>query len=236
MKNKILFSLIVLFLLILAFWWGGNAPGLQGMPTPLVENAAPSKEKVQADQSPSVAVETPKTEDANEASVAATGAPAEENKSTNETPAEPKEETNPTISESSEELTCTLSVQCDTVFSHTDWIDSGILDILPADGLIFPPQKVVFYEGESVYDVLLRQMQENRIHFEFSTTPLYNSIYVEGIGNLYEFDCGEGSGWMYKVGDTFPKISCSEYILQNNDVVRWMYTCDRGKDVGDTVQ
>ena len=236
MKNKILFSLIFLFLLIFTFLWGGNAPGLQGMPTPLMDNVTPSKEKTQPDFSPSVAVETPKTEGESEASAQAIEAPTEENKPTIETSAEPKEEENPTIADKSEELTCTLSVQCDTVFSNIDWIDSGILDILPADGLIFPPQKVVFYEGESVYDVLLRQMQENRIHFEFSTTPLYNSIYVEGIGNLYEFDCGEGSGWMYKVGDTFPKISCSEYILQNNDVVCWMYTCDRGKDVGDTVQ
>ena len=26
---------------------------------------------------------------------------------------------------------------------------------------------------------------------EFEVTPVYNSNYIEGINNLYEFDCGE---------------------------------------------
>ena len=28
-----------------------------------------------------------------------------------------------------------------------------------------------------------------------SKTPIYNSAYIEGIHNLYEFDCGSLSGW-----------------------------------------
>ena len=40
-------------------------------------------------------------------------------------------------------------------------------------------------------------MKKNKIHMEFENTPLYNSAYVEDIANLYEFDCGELSGWMY---------------------------------------
>ena len=35
---------------------------------------------------------------------------------------------------------------------------------------------------------------------------MYNSYYVEGIGNLYEFDCGSESGWMYKVNGWFPQL------------------------------
>ena len=67
---------------------------------------------------------------------------------------------------------------------------------------------------------------------EFENTPMYNSAYIEGIHNLYEFDCGELSGWMYKVNDWFPNYGCSRYQLQDGDVICWEYTCDLGVDVG----
>ena len=63
-------------------------------------------------------------------------------------------------------------------------------------------------------------------------TPIYNSAYIEGIANLYEFDCGELSGWMYKVNGWFPNYGCSRYRLTEGDVVEWVYTCDLGNDVG----
>ena len=63
-------------------------------------------------------------------------------------------------------------------------------------------------------------------------TPVYNSAYIEGISNLYEFDCGERSGWMYKVNGWFPNYGCSRYELKNGDKIEWVYTCDLGRDVG----
>ena len=62
----------------------------------------------------------------------------------------------------------------------------------------------MFAAGESAFDVLQRVCRENKIHMESSFTPLYNSAYIEGIGNLYEFDAGSLSGWMYTVNDWFP--------------------------------
>ena len=61
---------------------------------------------------------------------------------------------------------------------------------------------------------------------------MYNSAYIEGIYNLYEFDVGDGSGWMYKVNDWFPNYGCSRYQVQQGDVICWVYTCDLGYDVG----
>ena len=55
------------------------------------------------------------------------------------------------------------------------------------DGIILKKQKVQFKEGESVYDVLVKVCKENNIHMESSWTPMYNSAYIEGINNLYEF-------------------------------------------------
>ena len=67
---------------------------------------------------------------------------------------------------------------------------------------------------------------------EYMDTPGYGSAYIEGIHNLYEFDVGELSGWMYSVNGRFPNYGCSQSILQDGDVVCWVYTCDYGADVG----
>ena len=130
------------------------------------------------------------------------------------------------------ELTCTLSVRCDTILQNIGWLDSEKVDIVPKDGVIFAEKTVTFYEGESVFNVLVREMKRNKIHMEFENTPIYNSAYIEGIANLYEFDCGELSGWMYKVNDWFPNYGCSRYQLKAGDNVEWVYTCDLGNDVG----
>lgn len=130
------------------------------------------------------------------------------------------------------ELTCTLSVRCDTILQNIAWLDSEKVDIVPKDGIIFAEKTVAFCEGESVFDLLVREMKQNKIHMEFEHTPIYNSAYIEGIANLYEFDCGELSGWMYKVNDWFPNYGCSRYQLKAGDRVEWVYTCNLGVDVG----
>ncbi|OME66114.1 hypothetical protein BSK65_23340 [Paenibacillus odorifer] len=130
------------------------------------------------------------------------------------------------------QLSATLSVSAATILDNMDIFNKDKVEVLPADGIIYKAQKVTFYEGESVFDVLLREMKKNKIHMEFSMTPIYNSNYIEGINNLYEFDAGELSGWMYKVNGWFPNYGSSRYVLKDGDVVEWVYTCDLGRDVG----
>lgn len=129
-------------------------------------------------------------------------------------------------------LTATLSVSATTLLDKLDKLDSSKLEVLPEDGIIYKARKVTFYEGESVFDVLLREMKKSKIHMEFEMTPLYNSNYIEGINNLYEFDAGELSGWMYKVNGWFPNYGSSRYALEDGDVIEWVYTTDLGRDVG----
>ncbi|MEM5767140.1 MAG: DUF4430 domain-containing protein [Bacillota bacterium] len=128
--------------------------------------------------------------------------------------------------------TCTLSVECGTILDNMKYLDKNKVELVPEDGIIFPATEVTFYEGESVLNILQREMKKNKIHMEFVNMSIYNSAYIEGINNLYEFDCGELSGWMYKVNDWFPSYGCSRYQLQDGDVVEWVYTCDLGRDVG----
>jgi len=141
-------------------------------------------------------------------------------------PVEPQD-----IEISDTEYKCTLSVRCDTILDNIDWLDPEKAELVPEDGVIFPSTEVTFYEGESVLNVLQREMKKAKIHMGFENTPMYNSAYIEGINNLYEFDCGELSGWMYKVNGWFPNYGCSRYQLKDGDTVEWVFTCDLGVDV-----
>lgn len=124
------------------------------------------------------------------------------------------------------EQLCTLSVRCDEVLSHLDRLTKGKKDIIPINGIILAEQKVSFREGDSVFDVLYRTLKEQKIHFEFVNTPMFDSVYIEGIGNLYEFDCGELSGWLYKVNGMKPTYGCSQYKIQKGDKIEVLYTCN----------
>jgi len=133
--------------------------------------------------------------------------------------------------ESSQELACSLTVRCDNILNNIDDLAENKHFLVPEDGVIYPVTDLVFTEGETVFDVLLRAMKEAEIHFEFVHTPAYNSTYIEGINNLYEFDCGELSGWEYCVNGQYLAYGCSLYKLQDGDVIEWHYTCDLGRDL-----
>lgn len=156
-----------------------------------------------------------------------------------EKPAPPQKQEKPSIpnqpqkpENSKAEYTCTISISCATILNNLDALDAGKQDLVPEDGWILAPMQVSFSEGESVFDVLQRICRAQKIHMEFEDTPLYDSAYIEGIGNLYEFDCGPLSGWEYAVNDWFPNYGCSRYTLKDGDVIAWLYTCDLGADIG----
>lgn len=132
----------------------------------------------------------------------------------------------------STQYTCTFSISCETILDNMDQCNNSKKSLVPEDGIIFPAAEVTFSEGESVFDVLQRVCKDNKIHMESTFTPMYNSAYIEGIHNLYEFDVGEQSGWMYSVNGWFPNYGCSRYLLHDGDIVEWHYTCDMGEDVG----
>lgn len=135
---------------------------------------------------------------------------------------------------SEKSYTCTFSIECSTILNNLDMLDPDKLEMVPSGGTILAATTVTFYEGESVFDVLQRVCRSNGIHMEAEWTPIYNSAYVQGIHNLYEFDCGTLSGWMYRVNGWYPNYGSSRYQLKAGDVVEWRYTCDLGQDVGGT--
>lgn len=145
-------------------------------------------------------------------------------------PVEPEEKKVEKKSEN--ELKASLSVSCKSILNNMDLFNMDKIDVLPKDGIIYATRTVSFNEGDSVFDILLREMKSAKIHMEFNVTPVYNSNYVQGINNLYEFDCGELSGWRYRVNGWYPNYGSSRYEVKNGDKIEWIYTCDLGRDIG----
>lgn len=118
--------------------------------------------------------------------------------------------------------TVTITIRCDTVPDKS-------AEHIPDDGIILDVSTFEIEEGDTVYDVLSEAAAKNKIHLETSGSA--DSAYVEGISNIYEFDFGDLSGWMYFVNGESPSVSCGEYVLSDDDEIRWLYTCDIGKDL-----
>lgn len=129
--------------------------------------------------------------------------------------------------DSSKVPTCSLVIDCTVLLSNMDKLDREKRELVPEDGIILEKHDIEFSDGESAFDVLLRETRNEKIHMEYSFTPVYNSSYIEGIANLYEFDCGELSGWVYSVNDQSPNYGISKYGLKDGDVIRIEYTLER---------
>ena len=127
---------------------------------------------------------------------------------------------------------CTLTIECHTLLDNMDNVKESKQKYVPASGVILKKTKVTFTEGETVYDILKRTCKKAGIQLEVSYSGGYGSYYVEGIGHLYEFDCGRESGWVYSVNGKQPNYGCSSCVVQAGDNIVWSYTCSgMGKDV-----
>ena len=137
-----------------------------------------------------------------------------------------------TTDSTTQSSTCTISIRCDTLLDHMDSLSMGTASLVPEDGCLLAETLIELQPGDSVFDVLQRATERNDIQLEFSTSPLYDSKYIEGIGNLYEMDAGPLSGWTYSVNGVFPGYGTSQYTVSAGDVIEFLYTCDLGADVG----
>ncbi len=168
-------------------------------------------------------------EDSKEETDADSGIALEEETGSDDASREPEEETK------TEDLAlyCTIEIRCDTILNNMGKLTAGKESYVPADGTILSASKVEFTQGETVFDVLKRVCEITGIQIEYSYTPMYESYYVEGIHQLYEFDCGSESGWMYKVNGWFPNYGCSGYTVKEGDAIVFCYTCNGlGADEG----
>lgn len=92
------------------------------------------------------------------------------------------------------------------------------------------PVKMEIKEGDTVLDALIQIAKKNKIQMDYRGGQ-GASAYVEGIANVYEFDRGQGSGWMYRINGVFPNRGAGTVPLMADDRVEWLYTTNLGVDL-----
>ena len=131
------------------------------------------------------------------------------------------------------DFTVTISIDCKTILNEYEKLDNSLKNTqyVPKNGIILNKTTVWANKGDTVLDILKKATKENNIQLEYSQSP--NDSYVEGINHIYEFSCGELSGWMYKVNGNFANTGCNSYFVSENDHIQWIYTCNLGEDIGE---
>ncbi|MGN0648486.1 MAG: DUF4430 domain-containing protein [Oscillospiraceae bacterium] len=100
---------------------------------------------------------------------------------------------------------------------------------LPDDGNILAPTVLYFEQDATVLDALQQACTLHQLQVEIDGSDTL--AYVRGIANLYEFDYGELSGWMFLVNGETASVGCGQVPLADGDRVQWIYTLDLGRDI-----
>ena len=111
-----------------------------------------------------------------------------------------------------------FEIETDKVVNQIEATQDGVL------------KKQLIEEGDTVFDVLAFVCEKYKIRMSYRGGTS-SGCYVEGINNLYEFDGGRWSGWMYCVNDWYPNYGCGVYFVKAGEVIEWSYTCDLGCDL-----
>lgn len=243
MKNKkiliyALIAVVVIAVLAAAFLAGGDAPDITQTTPPAQSTPVPPSEAPEESTPPVENTPVPTPEQTGDVDWSESqGMEIDPETGKDEYGTDPVPEGMPAPVEPEDavtgdtEYTCTISISCATLLDNLDVLDPEKHELVPADGVILPATVVTFTEGEDVFTLLHRVCMENKIHLEFSEDPIYNSAYVEGLNNLYEFDGGELSGWHYSANGWFPNYGSSRYALKDGDVIEWHYSCEMGYDI-----
>ena len=91
-------------------------------------------------------------------------------------------------------------------------------------GMIIEQTELAFQDGDTVLDVLKRVTRSNKIPLEYRGKGIL--AYVEGIGNLYEFDRGPSSGWLLKVNGNLVDASAGAIKVDKGDAIEWIYSIE----------
>ncbi|GGB43853.1 hypothetical protein GCM10011409_21800 [Lentibacillus populi] len=94
-----------------------------------------------------------------------------------------------------------------------------------------PPTEIEITNEDTVLEALIQITKQKKIQMDYRGGQ-GATAYVEGIDNVYEFDRGQGSGWMYRINGVFPDRGAGVVPVCDGDRVEWLYTTNLGKDLG----
>ena len=119
---------------------------------------------------------------------------------------------------------CTIRIECTEILENMDLLKKGKEELVPKDGILLETKSILIEEGDTVFDILYRITRQENLHLEYTLTPVYNSCYIEGIANIYEFDCGNTSGWMFYINGDRPQLGASQIDVKKDDQIEFRYS------------
>lgn len=159
-----------------------------------------------------------------------TESPKEDNSNTSATESghspSPSPRPSPTATPKDDRITCTIEIRCDRLVENKKNVSESIWKYIPSNGQIMEKVSVKVEKGASVYDVLEKACKAKGVALDSEYTPMYKSYYISGIGNIYEKQAGDMSGWIYKVNGKAPNRGASAFKVSDGDMISWCYTCD----------
>jgi hypothetical protein len=174
------------------------------------KNVTPSQPKSSQTQQPaSSAVTTTNanntTKDSSKTAVTKPAAPGTASKPTTKSTSTTTTATNNTTKHQEPAATVTLSVEG------------------PKDrGTIIVATSVGIKDGDTVYDVLLQAAKNRNIVLDTSGSG--STAYIHGIDNIYEFDYGAKSGWVFKLNSVSLTKSVGSTNVKDGDRIECYYT------------
>jgi cytoskeletal protein RodZ len=118
---------------------------------------------------------------------------------------------------------CYITIECKSILDNPGNLKEGHESFVPSDGIILERTECPVSADTTAYDILEYACDKNGIKLT-SRDTIYD-IYVSGINNLDEFDCGAQSGWVYTVNSVSPTKSCGKYTVSNGDEIVFKYVC-----------
>lgn len=107
--------------------------------------------------------------------------------------------------------------------------------VISSNEVPLAPTEFTIEDGDTVLDALIAITKKYKIQMDYRGGQ-GSMAYVEGIDNVYEFDRGQGSGWMYRINGIFPDRGVGVVPLMGGDRVEFLYTTDLGEDIGADLQ
>jgi hypothetical protein len=121
----------------------------------------------------------------------------------------------------------TLTIRFDTVVGERG------TEHLGNDGVILPVTTFEIDANDTVFDILTEAAIKYRLRIQNTGATAASSaaVYIRGINDLYEFDYGDLSGWIYFVNGQKMSVGCGEYCLSDGDVIEFHYSRALGEDL-----
>ena len=128
-----------------------------------------------------------------------------------------------TSSKPSNTISVTISVDCSRAVAQGNQIAQAVSQ----NGMILGKTSLTLSKEASAYDAL----KETGLVINANKSAM--GMFVTSIQSLAAGAAGDknGSGWLYFVNGEYIPYSCDKCILQDGDVLEWIYTCNNGEDI-----